>query len=207
VRITYPPREHSALGSLRLPLRAAALALARLGVSCATTKAVVENAHTVAKGGSIDRAGLKHALASDRESVGNQLVELRKKVLQAFAALRSNVQKHWGQRETKIASRTVYVKYTQGYRTRVVTDFDHGVVTIETLDTNDSLKRAIVTALLTPNDPAAADLFSDKDVTLASSRTPYLYGLVHDRVTDYRRQFVGAGIPAMATVDTAVMAK
>jgi len=108
---------------------------------------------------------------------------LRRKMLEAYATLRTNVQKRWGQNDTKMAERTVYVKYTDGYKSRVVTDFDHGTLTVETVDDKDprgNLRTAIVAALLTTNDPATVDLFSDKDVALESDRKPYLYGLVHD---------------------------
>lgn len=154
--------------------------LACLGASCATTQMVAQNVQRVAQGGSIDRAGLGKAFASDRKTIGTDLEQLRRRFAQALAQLRANVAKRWGQRDTKVASRTVYVKYTQGYRTRVVTDFDHGLVTVETLDSTESLKQAIVAALLTPDDPAALDLFTDRDVALDSQRLPYLYGLVRD---------------------------
>jgi membrane-bound lytic murein transglycosylase C len=65
----------------------------------------------------------------------------------------------------------------------VVTDFKQGKLTIETLDQKDpqgSLKTAIVAALLTPSDPGAVDLFSDKEVSIEANRRPYLYELVHD---------------------------
>jgi membrane-bound lytic murein transglycosylase C len=65
----------------------------------------------------------------------------------------------------------------------VITDFDHGTLTVETVDETDpqaSLKATIAAALLTTSDPATVDLFSDKDVTLESTRKPYLYGLIHD---------------------------
>ncbi len=57
------------------------------------------------------------------------------------------MQKRWGQNDAQMADRTVYVKYTQGYKSRVITDFDHGLLTIETVDDKDpqgSLKNAIV---------------------------------------------------------------
>jgi len=154
-----------------------------VGASCATTQSIGQNIQRVASGQSIDRAGLNHAMASDTKTIEANLVELRRKFAQAVALLRTNVQKHWGQRDTRVASRTVYVKYTQGYASRVITDFDHGFITIETVDTNDprgSLRTAIVAALLTSNDPATVDLFTDKDVVLEPARQPYLYGLVHD---------------------------
>jgi membrane-bound lytic murein transglycosylase C len=89
----------------------------------------------------------------------------------------------WGKKDAKLPSRTHYVKYTQNYKSRAVVDFDTGVITVETVDDKDpraSLKSALVTTLLTPDDPRAVDLFSDRSITLTSSRDPYLLGLVHD---------------------------
>lgn len=53
--------------------------------------------------------------------------------------------------------------------------------TVDDKDPRSSLKNAIVTTLLTPDDPRAVDLFSDKSVTLSSAREPYLLGLVQDQ--------------------------
>jgi membrane-bound lytic murein transglycosylase C len=162
---------------------AAALAVASVCASCATSKIVGDNAKRVVNGQPIDRSGLSQAVASDTKDMEANLAVLRRRVAEAYAQLRSNVQKHWGQNDSKVADRTVYVKYTQGYKSRVVTDFDHGSLTVETLDEKDpkaSLRSAIVSALLTTSDPATVDLFSDKDVALEPSLKPYLYGLVHD---------------------------
>jgi membrane-bound lytic murein transglycosylase C len=159
------------------------LLVADLAASCATTKSIGQNVERVANGQPIDRTGLNQAMHSDTRTIEANLVELRRKFAEAVAQLRANVQKRWGERDTRVASRTVYVKYTQGYKSRVITDFDHGFITIETLDRSDpsaSLKTAVVAALLTSNDPASVDLFSDKDVVLEPARQPYLYGLVHD---------------------------
>jgi membrane-bound lytic murein transglycosylase C len=131
----------------------------------------------------MDNSGLKQALAADTKDMEADLQTLRRKFAEAYAKLRTNVQKRWGQNDTKIADRTVYVKYTQGYKSRVITDFDHGSLTVETLDDKDpnaSLKATIVAALLTSNDPGAVELFTDKDVSLDPNHKPYLYGLVHD---------------------------
>lgn len=86
----------------------------------------------------------------------------------------------WGQREARtLPGKTRYVKYTEDYRSRVVIDFDQGSILVEYLEENDiqgKLKNAIITALLTPDDPSAVDVFSDKPIKL--SGTPYLQGLV-----------------------------
>jgi membrane-bound lytic murein transglycosylase C len=159
------------------------IAAASLSASCETTKAVGSNIKTMYNGGQVDRDQLSSAIANDSLVMESQMQQLKTKMAAALATLRSNVQKRWGQNDTKTADRTTYVKYTQGYKSRVVTDFDKGELTVETLDQGNpkaSLKTAIVAALLTSNDPAAVDLFSDKDVSIDASRRPYLYGLVHD---------------------------
>lgn len=165
-------------------LRAIVLvAAAAIVVGCATGQLVGKNIKAVAGGGSVDTTGLDDAMRADREAMKKQLQVLQQQFAVALAALRSNVQKRWGQGDTKTADRTTYVKYTQGYKSRVVTDFNHGVLTVETVDQADpqgSLKKAIVSALLTSNDPGSVDLFSDKDVSIDSTQHPYLYGLVHD---------------------------
>ena len=159
-------------------------ALLAIAASCATSKIVGQNIQRVANGQSVDTTGLNQALSSDTKTLESNLEQARQRFAAALAQLRSNVQKRWGQRDTRVASRTVYVKYTQGYKSRVITDFDHGTITIETVEQQDpqaSLRTAITAALLTPNDPATVDLFSDKDVELEPGRQPYLYALVHDQ--------------------------
>lgn len=67
------------------------------------------------------------------------------------------------------------------YKSRALIDFDKGIVTVETLDdknSKNSLKEAIVTTLLLPDDPRAADLFGTKPIKLGG--TPYLYGEIKD---------------------------
>ena len=159
------------------------LGVASVSANCATTKVVGDNIQRVANHQPVDESGLKQAVASDTKDLETNLQQLRRKFEEALAQLKTNVQKRWGQNDTKVADRTVYVKYTQGYKSRVITDFDHGYLTVETMDDTDpigSLRTAIVGALLTSNDPASVDLFTDKDVTLEPNRNPYLYGLVHD---------------------------
>lgn len=108
--------------------------------------------------------------------------------------LQGNVGKKWGKKEVKVPTKKQYVKYTQNYMSRAVVDFDQGEVMVETLDERDparSLHSAIVTTLLTPDDPRAVDLFSDKPVTLSSAEEPYLLDLVvnqhNESISDPRR--------------------
>jgi membrane-bound lytic murein transglycosylase C len=169
--------------SRRVARTVLAVAVVFLSASCATTKIVQKNAQLVYNGQPLDKTGLHDALVSDTKDAQANLQTLQRKFAEALAVLKANVQKRWGQGDAKVADRTVYVKYTQGYKSRVITDFDHGSLTVETLEEKDpegSLKAAIVAALLTSNDPAAVDLFSDKEVALEPTRKPYLFGLVHD---------------------------
>jgi membrane-bound lytic murein transglycosylase C len=189
----------------RLTACIVAFVLATLSASCATTKSVGTNIQHAYNHEPIDKQGLSQALASDTKDMEANLVVLRRKVEAAYALLKTNVQKRWGQNDTKVANRTVYVKYTQGYKSRVITDFDHGTLTVETVDDTDpqgSLKATIAAALLTTSDPATVDLFTDKDVTLESNRRPYLYGLIHDNhgksilTRDQAQQFASYLVPA-----------
>jgi membrane-bound lytic murein transglycosylase C len=110
-----------------------------------------------------------------------------KKAKADFDRLMGNVQKEsgakWGKRESKtLPSRTRYVKYTENYKNRVVVDYDAGTILIEHLDEDkakDKLRNASVIALLTPDDPGAVDLFSDKEIVLTGK--PYLQELVVDQ--------------------------
>lgn len=103
-----------------------------------------------------------------------------------YNRLMGNVQKEsgakWGKRESGVLpTRTRYVKYTENYKNRVVVDYDAGTVLIEHLDeegVQSKLRNAAVVALLTPGDPGAVDLFSDREIELTG--TPYLQELVVD---------------------------
>jgi membrane-bound lytic murein transglycosylase C len=155
---------------------------AALGASCATTTVVKQNVTRVINGQPMDNSGYRQAVATDTHDIQAQLVQLRAKFAQEVTTLRANAQKRWGQ-GARVADRTVYVKYTQGYNSRVITDFDHGILTVESRDAKDpkaSLHTAIIAALLTGSDPASVDLFTDKEVVVDPTRRPYLYGLIHD---------------------------
>lgn len=89
----------------------------------------------------------------------------------------------WGKREAEtLPSPKVYVKYTENYKNRVVVNYDAGTILIEHLDEEKAkgkLRNAVVMALLTPGDPGAVDLFSDKEIELIGK--PYLQELVVDQ--------------------------
>lgn len=124
------------------------------------------------------------AYQRDPEAVLRDLRTLQRDYETIMAALTGRVRQTWGEKEIKVPEQKKYVKYTQNYMSRAVVDFDSGTIVIETLDEKapkDSLKNAIITTLLTPDDPRSVDLFSDKAVTLTSDKPPYLLGLVVDQ--------------------------
>ncbi len=133
------------------------------------------------------REGLKRRAdlyERDPQAAIEDLRGLKREYDNLVGVLTGNVNKTWGKTETKLPTRTSYVKYTQNYRSRTIVDFDTGKIVVETVDDKNaraSLKNAIVTTLLTPDDPRAVDLFSDKPVTLSSAKEPYLLGLVQDQ--------------------------
>ena len=93
-----------------------------------------------------------------------------------------NIEKRWGRSEIKFAGKSNYVKYIDNYLSRSEVNFDKGLITIETvspMDPKAHLKNAIITTLLTPDDPANVDLFSSKEITLEGQ--PFLYRQVVDQ--------------------------
>ena len=122
--------------------------------------------------------------ARDPEALIRDLRAAQKDLETLLDALGVKVGEKWGKKEVKLPERKKYVKYTQNYRSRAIVNFDTGEILVETLDDlapRDSLKNAIVTTLLTPQDPRAVDLFSDKEISLSGEEDPYLLGLVVDQ--------------------------
>lgn len=95
-------------------------------------------------------------------------------------ALSGNVKKKWGKKEIRLPESKTYVKYTKQYKSRAIVNFEQGEISIETLEENAeaSLKNAIISTLLTPEDPASVDVFSDSAVKTNSKSAPFLLGLV-----------------------------
>ena len=116
--------------------------------------------------------------ATDPKSLERDIKQFAK-VVEQFKTAVSAV---WGPKEVKAPKPKEYVKYTQNYLSRALVDFDQGIITVETLDPKDplnSLKNAIVTTLLTPDDPRAVDLYSDKMIKLGER--PFLLNEVRDQ--------------------------
>lgn len=92
------------------------------------------------------------------------------------------VESLWGKDNAQVASKKKYVKYTNHYQSKVQVDFQLGLIKIETIAQKKPLtylKQAIVMALLTSDNPAKTDIFSDKSPVLSGK--PYLLGQVVDQ--------------------------
>lgn len=102
-------------------------------------------------------------------------------LLLEYAFFSDQVNQHWGQDAT-FSGTKAYVKYLDDYLSRTQIDFDKGEMVVETLATSEpkkQLKQAIVTALLTPNDPNGVDIFSANQIT--GKGKPFLLGQVKDQ--------------------------
>ena len=98
------------------------------------------------------REGLKRRAElyeRDPQVVVRDLRGLKRDYDNLVAVLTGKVNRNWGRKETKLPTRTSYIKYTQNYKSRAIVDFDAGTITVETVDDKDpktSLKNAIVSA-------------------------------------------------------------
>ncbi|CAM2933031.1 membrane-bound lytic murein transglycosylase MltC [Vibrio rarus] len=93
-----------------------------------------------------------------------------------------DIEKKWGKDQVKVAGKSNYVKYIDNYDSRAEVNFSTGKITIETVATSEAkahLKTAIITTLLTPDDPAHVDLFSSSNIKLEGE--PFLYQQVVDQ--------------------------
>ena len=119
--------------------------------------------------------------ASNPKALERDIKNFEKNFASILLDFRTAVAQIWGKKETREPRPKEYVKYTQNYLSRASVDFDKGLITVETLDQKEplvSLKNAITTTLLTPNDPRAVDLYTAGAVKLGE--TPFLYGEVRD---------------------------
>jgi len=150
------------------------------------------------------------AYQRDPEAVIRDLRTIQRDFNTLMTALTGRVRQTWGEKEVKVPEQKKYVKYTQNYMSRTIVDFDNGTIVVETLDDKapkESLKNAIVTTILTPDDPRSVDLFSDKPVTLTSDKPPYLLGLVVDQQGQPIRTPAQADAFAASTLETATKSR
>ena len=107
------------------------------------------------------------------------IAEVDRLIKDQITSLAESLFEKWG--DKKVASPKEYVKYTDEYQSRALINFETGVIQVETLESTDSktaLEQAIITTLLTPEDPSEVDLLSDKPIEATSE--PFLHKLVLD---------------------------
>ncbi len=125
----------------------------------------------------IERKGVYYATNPEKISVDLKDFELRVK------AFRQQIDALWGSDDDTQAGPKDYVKYTDHYYNRAHIDFTASEVIVETIAPNSQrgyLKKAIVTTLLTPDDPRQVDLYSEADPE--EGGTPFLYQQVVDHL-------------------------
>lgn len=99
-----------------------------------------------------------------------------------ISSFSGNIEKRWGKDNVKMAGKSNYVKYIDNYMSRAEVDFSKGVIIIGTVSPTEPekhLKNAIITTLLTPDDPASVDLYSSSNIKLEGQ--PFLYKQVLDQ--------------------------
>jgi membrane-bound lytic murein transglycosylase C len=102
-------------------------------------------------------------------------------LLLEYAFFNDQVNQRWGV-DASFASQKSYVKYLDDYLSRAKVDFNKGQLIVETLATSEpkqQLKAAIVTALLTPDDPSGVDIYSATKID--ANGKPFLLGQVLDQ--------------------------
>ena len=113
--------------------------------------------------------------------------QLRKDIedLQAkIKKFRQTIDSVWGKKDKKESGPKDYVKYTDKYYNRAHINFETGNVTVETLAPDSQqayLKKAIISTLLTPDDPRQVDLYSDTTPVADGKNRPFLYEQVLDQ--------------------------
>lgn len=113
--------------------------------------------------------------------------EIDRLVRRQVHAMVEEIRKRW--KDEKVPSETEYVKYTNEYQSRAIVNFDRGEIRVETLveqQPRTALKEAIVTTLLTPENPSKVNLLSAQKVSIDG--TPFLYQLVVDHEGQYIRE-------------------
>ena len=114
------------------------------------------------------------------------IAEVDQLVRRQLKTLIQELAKTWG--DKKVASPKEYVKYTDQYQSRAIVNFKTGLIRVETVEQKSpksALKAAIISTLLTPENPAKVDLLSDEAVT--TGQKPFL----HDLVIDQDKKAVG----------------
>jgi membrane-bound lytic murein transglycosylase C len=116
--------------------------------------------------------------ANNPETIVRDLISL--KVL--LDELKDKASDKWGEGSSDVPGNDKYVKYTDDYQSKAIVDFMAGRITVETINADDDrgqLKSAIITTLLSTDNPGATDIFSDKAPEINGK--PFLFEQVLDQ--------------------------
>lgn len=119
--------------------------------------------------------------ALNPEELEQDIPNLQANFKKIVIALTKKVAEQWSKNNTQTPLQEVYVKYTDSYLSHARVDVTKVVISVATLETENpkiALKNAIVSTLLTPENPEQGDLYSDKVIPL--NRKPYLADLIKD---------------------------
>lgn len=172
------PKEQPDITSRRQFLKngSAFLSLGAIGLLAGCTPTQVRRSFSSAE--QLYKGDVPSALSSQIPVTG--IPQIDSLVRKQINKLVKELAKTWG--DKKVASQKEYVKYTDKYQSRAIINFKTGHIRVETVVAKNekaALKAAIISTLLTPDDPSTVDLLSDKSVK--TGQKPFLYGLVLDR--------------------------
>ncbi len=129
---------------------------------------------------------IENVAKSHVHSYKHNPLTLARDVRRLVNILKGKVDREWGRKNRELPSSHRFVKYSQNYKSRAIINFDTGKIRIETVASKrplNSLHNAIVTTLLTPDDPRSVDLYTDHIVELKGR--PYLAGFVKNQYGSY----------------------
>lgn len=158
------------------------IAVVALSLSACTTKQLTDIALSKNPKAALKSLGESRvdAYKRDPQALISDFDKLKVELNRLFGHVKQESEKKWGAEESDtLPSPKRYVKYTQQYKNRIIVDYEKGTIRIEHIQepvAAEKLRSAIVVALLTPEDPKSADIFSDKDVILEGK--PFLQDLV-----------------------------
>ena len=149
-----------------------------LALLSACSMADIESAIRAIKGHDtrvVKKVATKKAMryAADPNALKRDVAQFKARFHKQLDVFQKLIRGIWGEKKPKTPSKKEYVKYTQQYKSRAIVNFEKGLITVETLDKKEpkaSLRKAIVSTLLTPYDPSGVDLYSDKGWNLRASR-------------------------------------
>ncbi|MFT7220081.1 MAG: membrane-bound lytic murein transglycosylase C [Candidatus Azotimanducaceae bacterium] len=172
----YPTNISFLTRGARICLLSCLLLLGLAGCSTISVRDITSIANDPSSAADIVRAkGIYYA--ANPEKLNADLKALKARIKE----FRKQIDSVWGKEEHKQPSPKVYVKYTDRYYNRAFIDFESGEVIVETVAPDSQqryLKKAIVTTLLTPEDPRQVDLYSDADP--GKDGKPFLYKQILD---------------------------